>query len=153
MRNLLGIYCFAKLDLTIAYNQIKLAPKCQKRLAISNQREVLLQMWFPFGTKSAPGYLPGNYKAAHQRPAWSSCLYERHAGQRQQRTRVFSISQGTVQTSQREGTTLLPGELHLCSTKCWISETLRMPPPKDVGTFLWAQCSSMQTSCHQIYQR
>ena len=35
MRNLRDGYCFTKVDLANAYNQIKLAPEHQKRLALS----------------------------------------------------------------------------------------------------------------------
>ena len=56
MRNLQGGYCFTKVDLTNAYNQIKLSPESQKRLALSSHQGVLLQMLLLFGIKSVPGY-------------------------------------------------------------------------------------------------
>ena len=56
MHKLGGSYCFTKIDLADAYNQVKLAPASQKRLALSTHRGVLLQMRLPFGIKSAPGY-------------------------------------------------------------------------------------------------
>ena len=55
-RNLRGGYCLTKIDLANAYNQIKLAPERQKRLALSTHQGVLLQMRLPFGTKSMHGY-------------------------------------------------------------------------------------------------
>ena len=57
MRNVQGRYCFTKVDLADAYNQIKLAPESQKRLALSTHRGVVLvlQMGLPFGIKSVPG--------------------------------------------------------------------------------------------------
>ena len=51
-----GGYYFTKIDLADAYNQIKLAPESQKRLALSTHRGVLLQTRLPFGISSAPGY-------------------------------------------------------------------------------------------------
>ncbi|KFD47834.1 hypothetical protein M514_11314 [Trichuris suis] len=56
MRKLSGGYYFTKIDLADAYNQIKLAPESQKRLALSTHRGVLLQTRLPFGISSAPGY-------------------------------------------------------------------------------------------------
>lgn len=43
MRELGGGHGFTKIDLADAYNQIKLAPESQKRLALSTHRGVLLQ--------------------------------------------------------------------------------------------------------------
>ena len=56
MRKLGGGYGFTKIDLADAYNQIKLGPKSQKKLALSTHKGVLLQKRLPFGIKSAPGY-------------------------------------------------------------------------------------------------
>ena len=56
MRKLGGGYCFSKIDLADAYNQIKLGPKSRKRLALNTHIGVLLQNRLPFGIKSAPGY-------------------------------------------------------------------------------------------------
>ena len=56
MRKLSGGYGFSKVDLADAYNQIKLGPESQKRLALSTHRGVLLQCRLPFGISSAPGY-------------------------------------------------------------------------------------------------
>ena len=56
MRKLSGGYGFSKVDLADAYNQIKLGPESQKRLALSTHRGVLLQCRLPFGITSAPGY-------------------------------------------------------------------------------------------------
>ena len=56
MRKLGGGYGFTKIDLADAYNQIKLAPTSQRRLALSTHKGVLLQKRLPFGIKSAPGY-------------------------------------------------------------------------------------------------
>lgn len=56
MRRLGGGYGFTKIDLADAYNQIKLAPSSQRRLALSTHKGVLLQKRLPFGIKSAPGY-------------------------------------------------------------------------------------------------
>ena len=56
MQKLGGGYCYTKIDLADAYNQIKLAPESQRRLALSTHRGVLLQLRLPFGIKSAPGY-------------------------------------------------------------------------------------------------
>lgn len=56
MRKLGGGYYFTKIDLADAYNQIKLAPDSQKKLALSTHRGVLLQTRLPFGISSAPGY-------------------------------------------------------------------------------------------------
>lgn len=47
---------FTKIDLADAYNQVKLAPESQRRLALSTHRGVLLQCRLPFGISSAPGY-------------------------------------------------------------------------------------------------
>lgn len=56
MRKLSGGYCFTKIDLADAYNQIKLGPESQKKLALSTHHGVLLQKRLPFGISSAPGY-------------------------------------------------------------------------------------------------
>ena len=56
MRRLGGRYGFTKIDLADAYNQIKLSPRSQRRLALSTHKGVLLQKRLPFGIKSAPGY-------------------------------------------------------------------------------------------------
>jgi hypothetical protein len=56
MRRLGGGHGFSKIDLADAYNQIKLAPESQRRLALSTHRGVLLQSQLPFGIKSVPGY-------------------------------------------------------------------------------------------------
>ena len=56
MRKLGGGYFFSKVDLADAYNQIKLSPESQKKLALSTHRGVLLQTRLPFGISSAPGY-------------------------------------------------------------------------------------------------
>ena len=49
MRRLGGGAGFAKIDLADAYNQIRLAPKSHKHLAMSTHRGVLLQNVMPFG--------------------------------------------------------------------------------------------------------
>ena len=56
IRKLGGGYGFTKVDLADAFNQIKLGPESQKRLALSTHRGVLLQLRLPFGISSAPGY-------------------------------------------------------------------------------------------------
>ena len=56
MRKLGRGYCFSKIDLANAYNQICLSPDSQKKLALSTHKGVLLQKRLPFGIKSAPGY-------------------------------------------------------------------------------------------------
>ena len=56
IRKLSGGYGYTKLDLADAYHQIPLGPESQKKLALSTQRGVLLQMRLPFGISSAPGY-------------------------------------------------------------------------------------------------
>ena len=56
MRKLGRGYCFSKIDLANAYNQICLSPDSQKKLALSTQKGVLLRKRLPFGIKSAPGY-------------------------------------------------------------------------------------------------
>ena len=56
IRKLGGGYGFTKFDLADAFNQIKLGPESQKRLALSTHRGVLLQLRLPFGISSAPWY-------------------------------------------------------------------------------------------------
>ena len=56
MQKLGGGFGYTKIDLADAYNQIQLAPECQRRLALSTHCEVLLHQRLPFGIKSAPGY-------------------------------------------------------------------------------------------------
>ena len=56
MQKLGGGFGYTKVDLADAYNQIKLSPESQRRLALSTHRGVLLQQRLPFGIKSAPGY-------------------------------------------------------------------------------------------------
>ena len=57
IRELSGGYYFSKIDLADTYNQIKLGPEKQKRLALSAHRGILLQTRLPFGISLAPGYL------------------------------------------------------------------------------------------------
>ena len=47
MRKLGRVYCFSKIDLANAYNQICLSPDSQKKLALSTHKGVLLQKRFP----------------------------------------------------------------------------------------------------------
>ena len=56
MQKLGGRFYFSKIDLADAYNQVKLAPESQKRLALSTHQGILLQTRLPFGISSAPGY-------------------------------------------------------------------------------------------------
>lgn len=56
MRKLGRGHGFTKIDLADAYNQIRLGPMSQRKLAISTNRGVLLQNRLPFGITSAPGY-------------------------------------------------------------------------------------------------
>jgi transposase InsO family protein len=56
MQRLGGGFGYTKVDLADAYNQIKLGPESQRRLALSTHRGVLLQQRLPFGIKSAPAY-------------------------------------------------------------------------------------------------
>ena len=56
MRRLGGGHGYTKIDLADAYNQIKLAPESQRKLALSTHRGVLLQTRLPFGITSAPGH-------------------------------------------------------------------------------------------------
>ena len=56
MQKLGGGFGYTKIDLPDAYNQIKLSPEIQRRLALSTHQGVLLQQRLPFGIKSAPGY-------------------------------------------------------------------------------------------------
>ena len=56
LRKLRGGYGCTKIDLADAYNQIRLCPISQKRLALSTHTGVLLQLRLPFGITSAPGY-------------------------------------------------------------------------------------------------
>ncbi|KII72917.1 Transposon Tf2-6 polyprotein [Thelohanellus kitauei] len=51
-----GCHYYSKIDLSEAYNQVKISPESQKRLAISTHKGVFLQTRLPFGIKSAPGY-------------------------------------------------------------------------------------------------
>ena len=56
MNKLSGSYYFSKIDMADAYQQIKLGPESQRRLALSTHRGVLLQKRLPYGISSAPGY-------------------------------------------------------------------------------------------------
>ena len=56
IHSLSGGHHFSKIDLADAYNQVKLSPESQKRLALSTHRGVLLQKLLPFGISSVPGY-------------------------------------------------------------------------------------------------
>ena len=56
MMKLGGGYCYSKVDLADAYNQIPLSLESSQRLALSTHRGVLLQKRLPFGISSAPGY-------------------------------------------------------------------------------------------------
>jgi len=51
MNKLGGGYGFTKIDLTDAYNQIKLGPISRKRLAVSTPCSLLLQNVLPFGNQ------------------------------------------------------------------------------------------------------
>ena len=56
MQRLSGGWYFTKIDLADAYNQIRLGPESQIRLALSTHRDVLLQLRLPFGISPAPAY-------------------------------------------------------------------------------------------------
>ena len=56
MQKLCAGYYITKIDLADAYTQVKLAPQCQKRLALSVHHRILLQTRLPFGISSAHGY-------------------------------------------------------------------------------------------------
>ena len=65
MQKLSGGHYFTKIDLADAYNQIKLTPESQKRLALSTHQKVLPDppaFWNQFST----GLLSGDYGPAHQ---------------------------------------------------------------------------------------
>ena len=59
MQRLSGGWYFTKVDLADAYNQIRLGPESQIRLALSTHRDVLLQLRLPFGISPAPAYFQG----------------------------------------------------------------------------------------------
>ncbi|XP_068235526.1 uncharacterized protein [Palaemon carinicauda] len=56
MQKLSEEFCFTKIYLADSYNQIKLGPESQRKLALSTHRGVLLQKRLPFGITSAPAY-------------------------------------------------------------------------------------------------
>ena len=56
LRKLGGGFGYSKVDLRDAFNQIKLGPISQRKLALSTHKGVLLQQRLPYGIKSAPGY-------------------------------------------------------------------------------------------------
>ena len=61
MRKLGRGYCFSKIDLANAYNQICLSPDSQKKLALSTHKGVLLQKRLPFGIKIRTWVFPRNH--------------------------------------------------------------------------------------------
>ena len=56
MWKLEGGYGFTKIDLADVYNQVKLAPESQRRLALRTHQGILGQMHLSFGISSAPCY-------------------------------------------------------------------------------------------------
>ena len=76
VRKLGGGCGFTKVDLADAFNQIKLGPESQKRLALSTHREVLLVLSthmgvllvlrLPFGISSAPGHFQRDHGPVNQ---------------------------------------------------------------------------------------
>ncbi|XP_052827930.1 uncharacterized protein K02A2.6-like [Octopus bimaculoides] len=68
MQKLGGGFGYTKIDLADAYNQIKLAPESQRRLALSTHRGVPLQQRLPFGIKSVPGYFQIMENLTHDLP-------------------------------------------------------------------------------------
>ncbi|XP_052825371.1 cystinosin [Octopus bimaculoides] len=68
MQKLGGGFGYTKIDLADAYNQIKLAPESQRRLALSTHRGVLLQQRLLFRIKSAPGYFQIMENLTHDLP-------------------------------------------------------------------------------------
>ena len=81
MRKLGGGYFFSKIDRADAYNQIKLAPESQRRLALSTHRGVLLQKRLKFGITSAPGYFQEIMDNLTADLKGRSSLSRRHSGQ------------------------------------------------------------------------
>ena len=59
MQRLSGGWYFTKIDLADAYNEIRLGPEYQIRLALSTHRDVLLQLRLPFGISPALAYFQG----------------------------------------------------------------------------------------------
>ena len=72
MRRLSGGYYFTKIDLADVYNQIKLAPESQRKLALSTHRGILLQTCLPFGISTTPGSFQ---EAAHYSDLRRVALY------------------------------------------------------------------------------
>ncbi|KII74191.1 hypothetical protein RF11_00565 [Thelohanellus kitauei] len=56
LKQLGGCHYHSKIDLSEAYNQVKISPKSQKRLAKSTFKAEFLQTRLPLGIKSSPGY-------------------------------------------------------------------------------------------------
>ena len=50
-------YYFTKINLADAYNQVKLSPESQRRLAVSTHRSVLLQTAYRLAYHLLPGYI------------------------------------------------------------------------------------------------
>ena len=56
MQIFIGGYYFSKIDLADTYDQFKLGPESQKRLALSTHHGILLQAHLSFCISSTPGY-------------------------------------------------------------------------------------------------
>ena len=103
MRNLWDGYCFEKVD---AYNEIKLVLENQERLALNTNRVVMLQMRLPFGIESAPAYFQ-EIKEQLNRDLSEVTVYMDDILVMGNNTQEhFGQSQGIVQMSQWEGSTL-----------------------------------------------
>ena len=165
IRKLDGGHGFTKIDLADAYNQIMLASKSVRRLALGTHRGVLLQTRLPFGISSAPGnfqeimdqltsdlegvavymddiLVSGITASEHIQNlyAFLKCLEEKRLHCRQEKC---LFAQPSVEylghiLSQQE----LPRVQKVDAVK-------KMPPPGNVSSLhsFWVQFSFMESSC------
>ena len=123
MRKLGGGYCFTKIDLADAYNQIKLGPESQRKLALSITDASSVRNHL--GTR----LFSRNNRAAYKWSPSCSCLPGWHPGQRLQRYGASEKSTCSSPTPRRKSFALPAVEMLFCPG------TGRVPGTRVVGSW------------------
>ena len=108
MRKLSGGYGFSIVDLADEYNQIKLGPESQKRLALSSHEECCCNVAFPL--------ISGSHGQTDNRPSGCHCLSGRHFCQWCHRFKPSSKPSGSIFVTSRKGAKMSRGEMFFCTT-------------------------------------
>ncbi len=115
MHKLSGGYYFSKIDLADAYNQIKLGPESQRRLALSTHRGILLQTRLPFGISSARSYFQEIMEQlTRDLSGVAVYLDDLLVSGSNAEEHLQNLQTSLVATPTRQGITLQSGEMLLC---------------------------------------